>query len=84
MEDTLREQPAPWGDDRRPDDDLPVSEAISRMAHDAVKDFPECFWWWNREMPIVTRGDVRAVVETLREGGGHRAWWAAQALYKCL
>jgi len=54
------------------------------MAHEAVKNFHECFWWWNAEAPIQTRADVREVIEALRENGGHRAWWTAQALRKCL
>jgi hypothetical protein len=28
--------------------------------------------------------DVRLVVEHLREYGGHRAWWDAQELHRCL
>lgn len=54
------------------------------MAHEAVRDFQECFWWLNKDAPIVTRDDVREVIRTLRMSGGHRAWWTAQKLHKCL
>jgi len=83
MESVLQEQPPIYGAPA-PEDDTPVSEAVSRMAHEAVKNFHECFWWWNAEAPIHTRADVREVIEALRENGGHRAWWTAQALLKCL
>ncbi len=83
MDGAVREQPAAYGV-TAPEDDTPVSEDLSRMAHEAVKNFHECFWWWNAEAPIKTRDDVREVIEALRENGGHRAWWTAQALHKCL
>lgn len=83
MESVLQEQPVIYGASA-PEDDAPVSEEISRMAHEAVKNFHECFWWWNAEAPIQTRADVCEVIEALRENGGHRAWWTAQALRKCL
>jgi hypothetical protein len=83
METILREQAATYGA-TAPEDDMPVAEDVSRMAHEAVKNFHECFWWWNAQAPIKTRADVREVIRTLRMGGGHRAWWAAQALHKCL
>ena len=83
MDGAVREQPAAYGV-TAPEDDTPVSEDLSRMAHEAVKNFHECFWWWNAEAPIKTRDDVREVIEALRENGGHRAWWTAQALHTCL
>lgn len=67
-----------------PEVNTPVSEEVQRMAHEAVKNFHECFWWWNTESPIITRDDVREVIRTLRMSGGHRAWWAAQRIHKCL
>lgn len=82
MESTLREQPATYGTSAS-EDSTPVSAELSLMAHEAVKNFHECFWWWNAEAPITTRDDVREVIRTLRMGG-HRAWWAAQSLQKCL
>lgn len=85
MEDTaaLREHPAVYCVEA-PQDNTPVSAEVSSMAYEAVKNFHECFWWWNAEAPITTRADVRAVIESLRESGGHRAWWTAQAIHKCL
>jgi hypothetical protein len=76
--------PAPAVQDEPVIDDTPVSPEVQRMAQEAVKNFHECFWWWNADAPITTRDDVREVIRTLRMGGGHRAWWAAQALHKCL
>lgn len=55
-----------------PEDSKPVSEEVSRMAHEAVKNFHEYFWWWNMDAPITTRDEVREVIRTLRLGG-HRA-----------
>lgn len=72
----LHEQPHGYGD--------PVPEEVLEMARTAVKNFHECFWWWSTEAKIVNRADVRAVVECLRESGGHRAWETAQKIYKCL
>lgn len=80
---TLQEKPATYGVTTPQDEDI-VSPEVQRMAHEAVKNFHECFWWWNAEMPIRTREEVREVIRTLRMGGGHRAWWAAQTLQKCL
>lgn len=80
---TLQEQPATY-DVTTPQESEVVSPDIQRMAHEAVKNFHECFWWWNPEALITTRADVLEVIRTLRMGGGHRAWWAAQALQKCL
>lgn len=67
-----------------PEDSTPVSEEVSRMVHEAVKNFHECFWRWNVDAPITTRDEVREVIEALRENGGHSAWWTAQAFLKCL
>jgi hypothetical protein len=68
----------------RPDDDAPASKEIQQMAHAAVKAFHECFWWWDAEAAIESRGEVRAVIRVLRMAGGHRAWWTAQRISKCL
>ena len=73
---TLEEQPATYG--------IPVPEEVLGMAREAVKSFHECFWWWHPDATVTTREDVRAVVECLRESGGHRAWSMAQKIYKCL
>ena len=83
MDTVRKEQPTIYGA-QGPEDRAPVPTDVSRMAHEAVKNFPECFWWWNAEAPITTKADVREVIEALRENGGHRAWWTAQALHQCL
>ena len=80
---TLQEQPAIYGMDE-PVDCTPVSEETRCLARETIKAFHECFWWRNESAPIATRDDVREIVRTLRMSGGHRAWWAAQKLHKCL
>ncbi len=74
---TLEEQAAPYG--------TPVPAEVLRMAQEAVKEFHECFWWWDEKAEISTPDDVRQVVENLRLSGGHRAWHRAQLIHKlCL
>jgi hypothetical protein len=53
------------------------------MALRAVRDFHECFWWWNPSFTPRNVEDVREVVLNLRKGG-HRAWQRAQELNSCL
>lgn len=53
------------------------------MALRAVRDFHECFWWWNPNFTPRNVEDVREVVLNLRKGG-HRAWQRAQELNSCL
>jgi hypothetical protein len=64
--------------------DRPVPENVLAMAQQAVKDFHECFWWWNTKWVAKSREDVREVVLNLRKAGGHRAWRRAQELNACL
>lgn len=73
----LREQPVTYGTE-------PVPQEVLDMAQAAVKNFHECFWWWHQDAKVTTREDVRAVIESLRESGGHKAWAVAQELHKCL
>jgi hypothetical protein len=73
---TVQEQAATYG--------TPPSREVLEMAQQAVRDFHECFWWWDEKAELKTRADVRAVVECLRSDGGHRAWWTAQKIHKCL
>jgi hypothetical protein len=37
----------------------PVPENVLAMARQAVKDFHECFWWWNQDFLPASREDVR-------------------------
>ena len=64
-------------------DSRPVPANVVAMACRAVKDFHECFWWWNQDFVPETVGDVREIVLNLRKGG-HRAWQRAQELNACL
>jgi hypothetical protein len=61
----------------------PVSAEVVEMALQAVRDFHECFWWWNPNFTPRSVEDVREVVLNLRKGG-HRAWQRAQELNSCL
>lgn len=61
----------------------PVSAAVVEMARQAVRDFHECFWWWNPDFTPRTVEDVREIVLNLRKGG-HQAWQRAQELNSCL
>ncbi len=72
----VQEQAAVYG--------TPPSREVLEMAQQAVRDFHECFWWWDEKAELKTRDEVRQVVENLRKSGGHRAWWAAQKIHKCL
>lgn len=54
------------------------------MARQAVRDFRECFWWWNMDFIPETREDVREIVLNLRKAGGRQAWERAKALNACL
>jgi hypothetical protein len=62
---------------------LPASPKAVEMARLAVRDFHECFWWWNSAFVPQTVDEVREVVLNLRKGG-HRAWRRAQELNACL
>lgn len=62
----------------------PLSKEAAETARALIRQFPECFWFWNREAAIETVGDARLVVRNLREYGGHRAWHEAQRLHSCL
>ena len=46
--------------------------------------FPSAFGSGTRTPGLRHLEDVRLVIEHLREYGGHRAWWAAQELHRCL
>lgn len=72
----VQEQAATYG--------TPPSREVLEMAQQAVRDFHECFWWWDEKAELKTRDEVRQVVENLRKSGGHRAWWTAQKIHKCL
>ena len=72
--DELREFPPP----------TPAPPELCERAMALVRSHPECFWFRHPEARIRHLEDVRLVVEHLREYGGHRAWWDAQELNRCL
>ena len=61
-----------------------LSTEAAETARTLIRQFPECFWFWNRDAAIETAEDARLVVQNLREYGGHRAWREAQRLHACL
>jgi len=61
-----------------------TSMELVKRATSLVRTFPECFWYWHPDAQIRDLQDVRLVIEHLRGYGDHRAWRAAQVLYKCL
>jgi hypothetical protein len=63
---------------------VPVSEEVLVRARAIAGEFPECIWFWHPEYTIKDRGSIVLLIRHLREYGGHRAWWAAQELWKCL
>ena len=56
---------------------------IQALAAKAVKDFPQYFWWWNKEFIPQSPADIREIILALRKGD-RRAWNRAQELHKCL
>lgn len=61
-----------------------LSKEAGATARALIRQFPECFWFWDRNTAIETVEDARLVVQNLREYGGHRAWREAQRLHSCL
>lgn len=63
----------------------PAPPELIARAEALVKDYGvECFWFRPPEAQVRFFGDVRLVVEHLREYGNWRAWLAAQDLQRCL
>ena len=61
-----------------------ISPAVLELARSLAKEFSECLWFWHPDATVDTRADAYLVIRHLREYGGHRAWRAAQGLWKCL
>lgn len=83
MQSALNYSPAMETTDISPQTARPVPPEVVEMARRAVKEFHECFWWWNTDFIPSTVEDVREIVFNLRKGG-HRAWQRAQELNACL
>ena len=62
----------------------PAPPELAERANALVKSHPECFWYWRLDAQVTNLGQVRLVVENLREHGGWRAWDEAQELHRCL
>lgn len=63
----------------------PAPPELIARAEALVKEYDaQCFWFRHPEAKISRLGDVRLVVEHLREYGNRRAWRAAQDLQRCL
>ena len=63
---------------------IPVSPELASKALDCVRKFSECFWFWHPEATVRFRGDVKLVIEHLREYGDKKAWDAARELHRSL
>ena len=61
-----------------------ISPDALQLARGLAKEFSECMWWRHPDATVDTREDAYLVIQHLREYGGHRAWRAAQRLWKCL
>jgi hypothetical protein len=62
----------------------PVPTQLIERAVTLVNEHPGCFWFRHPEARIRNEGDIRLVIERLREYGDRRAWRAAQELHQCL
>jgi hypothetical protein len=62
---------------------MPVSEEALRLAREAVRKFPGCFWFWKDDPAIRTAQDVAEVKRNLRLNGGRDAWDMASRIAKC-
>lgn len=63
---------------------MPVSEEALRLAREAVREFPGCFWFRHPEAAVRTRADVLLVMRRLRENGGPKGWMESAKLLRCL
>lgn len=63
----------------------PAPPELIARAEALVKEYDvDCFWFRDPEAEVRFLGDVRLVIEHLREYGNWRAWLAAQELQRCL
>lgn len=66
-------------------DQTPAPPELIARAEALVREYDvHCFWFRHPEARVRFLGDVRLVVEHLREYGNWRAWRAAQELQRCL
>jgi hypothetical protein len=63
----------------------PAPPELIAKAEALVREYEiQCFWFWHPEAKVRFMGDLRIVVENLREYGNWHAWRAAQELQRCL
>jgi hypothetical protein len=63
----------------------PAPPELIAKAEALVREYEiQCFWFRHPDAKVRFMGDVRIVVEHLREYGNRRAWRAAQELQRCL
>jgi len=63
----------------------PAPPELIAKAEALVREYSvHCFWFWHPDAKVRFMGDVRLVVQHLREYGNWRAWRAAQELQRCL
>jgi len=63
----------------------PAPPALIARAEALVREYgARCFWFRHPDARIRFVGDVRIVIEHLREYGDRKAWRAAQELQRCL
>lgn len=66
-------------------DRTPAPPELITRAEALVREYGvHCFWFRHPEARVRFLGDVRLVIEHLREYGNWRAWRAAQELQRCL
>lgn len=66
-------------------DQTPAPPELIARAEALVREYDvDCFWFRHPEAKVRFMGDVRIVVEHLREYGNWRAWRDAQELQRCL
>lgn len=64
---------------------IPAPPELVAKAEAAVREYGvHCFWFRHPDAKVRFLGDVRLVVEHLREYGNWRAWQTAQDLQRCL
>lgn len=64
--------------------DLPASAELLALAQRLIAKHHECFWFRHPEAELKDVGDVRHVIENLRNYGDRLAWYEAQDLQRCL
>lgn len=68
-----------------PEDPRPAPAAAIALARTALDNYKsDCFWFRADTAPVETMGEVRLIIQRLRQYGGREAWYAAYAIEQCL